>query len=64
MHLQENALCDLDLWVKVTQNVTQYSACTTFLKQEVMTSTLRDLEVTGQNCGSQDFARAAKNVNL
>ena len=42
----------------------QISACTNFLKQEVMTSTLRDLEVTGQNCGSQDFARAAENVNL
>ena len=24
MHLQENSIFDLDLWVKVTQNVAQY----------------------------------------
>ena len=43
-----------------------YSACTNFLKQEVMTSTLWDLEVTGLIYGSQTKRApcGAKNATL
>ena len=51
---------------KATFRMKRHSACTNFLKQEVMTSTLSDLEVTGLICGSQ-IVRArsgAKNATL
>ena len=58
--------CTIAFWRKFKDICRVICACTNFLKQEVMTSTLWDLEVTGLICGSQTMHApcSAKNVTL
>ena len=51
MHLQENTLFDLDLWVKVTQNVTQCPL------HHVTYSAIKYKAATANSLGGDTFTR-------